>query len=140
MKPTRIILHCSATEDGATVSWGAIRRYHVAERGWADIGYHFGIELVDSRFEILMGRIPDVPGAHAQGHNADSIGICFVGNFDHRPVPPEQWRLGLALTRWLCALHRIPPERVFGHREFQPAKTCPGLMFALDRFRADLSA
>jgi hypothetical protein len=138
MNPTRIILHCSATEDGRTVSWGAIRRYHVEQRGWADIGYHFGVELVNEGYEILLGRFPDQTGAHCLGQNFDSLGICFVGEFDELSPPPAQWRRGIGLTAWLCRRYLIPADRVFGHRQFEPAKTCPGLAFDLDLFRNEL--
>lgn len=47
MKPTHIIIHHSATNDGRTVSWEAIRWYHTRTNGWHDIGYHFGVELLD---------------------------------------------------------------------------------------------
>ncbi len=40
MKPEHIIIHCSGTEDSETVSWSAIRRYHIYDNGWANIGYH----------------------------------------------------------------------------------------------------
>jgi hypothetical protein len=143
MTPTEIILHHSATKDSGTVSWNAIRRYHVNECVWGDIGYHFGIELTPDKgyapgsYEILMGRMPDVPGAHTKDHNQTSLGVCFVGAFDSEPVPAMQWEKGLALVRWLCRNWGIPVARVFGHREFAN-KTCPGLLFDLDRFRCEL--
>ena len=56
MTPRRIIIHHSATKDGRTFSWSAIRRYHVHTLGWTDIGYHAGIELIGDDFECLFGR------------------------------------------------------------------------------------
>lgn len=163
MRPTHIILHCSATLDGHNVSWNAIRRYHASwkcegmaitaeaakeigrqgipvEKPWSDIGYHFGIEQIGEGYEILMGRMPNEQGAHchAGGMNRCSLGICFVGAFDRTPPPKSQWQLGLKLVRALMDIYEIPPAFVYGHREIAPWKTCPGLMFSLDRFRRDL--
>lgn len=138
MLPSEIILHHSLTKDSKTVSWSAIRRYHVDEKGWVDIGYHFGIELVGDAYEILSGRMLNEPGAHTIGHNNTAIGICFVGNFDHELVPPLQWHKGVKLVRSLCEVFEIPTNQVYGHRDFAD-KTCPGVMFNLDAFREELS-
>jgi hypothetical protein len=137
MEPKRIILHHSLTEDGETVSWGAIRRYHVETMGWRDIGYHFGIEKIGGRYETLLGRMPGSIGAHTQGYNHDSLGICLVGNFDVLAPPREQWRAAVDLVRWLSAVYKIQPENIYGHRNFAP-KTCPGTLFDMTAFRADV--
>ena len=132
MEPTRIILHHSLTRDSGTVSWGAIRNYHI-KRGWPAIGYHFGIENLRGQTEILSGRFPDIPGAHCRGHNHDSIGICFVGDFDSQPPPQESWTAGIKLCRYLMKIYNI--QTIRGHREFDPGKSCPGRLFNLDDFR-----
>ena len=157
MVPKRIILHHSLTADSKTVSWGAIRRYHTSyafngkiiskeeaqhcmgagqhiKKPWRDIGYHFGIELVGDSYEILMGRMPNEQGAHCRGHNEDSIGICFIGNYDLKPPPIEMVNKGVQLVAWLCKTYNLSSYNLFGHRDFSP-KTCPGKEFNLLDFQ-----
>lgn len=131
---THILIHHSATPDGATYSWGAIRRFHLTDPAhkWADIGYHFGVERVGSEYEALVGRPLDRLGAHCpQGQmNQKAIGICIVGNYDL--LLPNIQALNVLrdrLLRPLMRLHNIPPTHVVFHRDFNPAKTCPGLLF-----------
>ncbi|GAG26358.1 unnamed protein product [marine sediment metagenome] len=136
MKAENIILHHSLTADSQTVSWGAIRRYHVHKLGWNGIGYHFGIELVDDHFEVIMGRMMNADGAHCkqQGMNRKSWGICLVGNFDL--VRPEDSQLMVAknLIRALMEVGGIPKENVFPHRHFASYKSCPGGLFPFEEF------
>jgi N-acetylmuramoyl-L-alanine amidase len=140
LKPTYIVLHCSETKDSGTVSWGAIRRYHTSVLGWDDIGYHFGVERVGEDFEVLLGRLPNIHGAHckAAGMNGKSLGICCVGSFSGESVPEQQWLLALRLARYLMAAYMIPADKVIGHREVEAAKTCPGAWFNMDKFRGEL--
>ncbi len=138
MKPKRIILHHSLTDDSKTVSWGAIRKYHIETNGWHDIGYHYGIELVNDHYEILMGRMMNDAGAHTHGENYDSLGICFIGNFDFDEPHPEQWNLGIKLVTSLCDVLAISPDKIFGHRDFAP-KSCPGEKFNIYGFIKQVS-
>ena len=101
--------------------------------GWRDIGYHFGIELVGSSYEILMGRMPDVQGAHVSGQNGDTIGICFVGNYDEIEPPKLMIEKGLELVKWLRWNYKILRTDVYPHSEFSQ-KTCPGRLFDVPRF------
>lgn len=138
MIPTSIILHHSLTRDDQVVSWGAIRRYHVDTCGWMDIGYHFGIEQVGNDYEIFVGRMMTDIGAHCKGRNDDSIGICFVGNFDGSAPPRRQWDLGLRLVRSLCEVFLINLRNIYPHRRFAPYKSCPGRAFDVDKFVGEL--
>ena len=135
MIPTQIIIHHSATADSGTLSWGAIRQYHLRQ-GWADIGYHAGVEFINGHIECLYGRPDHIPGAHCRGENGDSLGFCFVGNFDKR-LPPEAL-ITIACRRvivpWLLT-YNLTPEDIRAHREFS-SKTCPGAMFEIDRLQS----
>jgi len=136
--PSKIIIHHSLTADGKTVSMDAIRYYHTKVKHWDAIGYHYLIELVKLHYEIFTGRMMTERGAHCRGQNGDSLGICFVGNFDKEPPPEAQWKLGLRFVKSLMTVFNIPVEQVYGHRHFA-RKSCPGLYFCMDKFRAELS-
>lgn len=136
-KWTHIILHCSATEDGKTVSWDDIRRYHKDTNKWADIGYHAGIELVDNDYIIMAGRPLNMIGAHCQagGMNKVALGFCFVGNYD--TIPPPTIMLTQAayyILGWM-EVFNIPKSNIKMHRDYESGKTCPGLKFDIDLFR-----
>jgi hypothetical protein len=134
-----IVVHHSLTADSKTLSWAAIRRYHTKDRGWRDIGYHVGIELVGTSYETVVGRPWTQVGAHAPGRNADSLGVCLVGNFDKSPPGRALWAAAVRLVRWLALYHGVPVDRVIGHREATKGRHCPGKYFDLDKFRAELA-
>jgi hypothetical protein len=129
----KIIVHHSLTKDSGTVTWGAIRNYHLS-LGWTDIGYHAGVELVtngpNADYEVLMGRPWDRPGAHAKDQNHDSLGICFIGNYD-LTVPPEPMLIaGAKLIALWMRLFQIDEYGIYGHSDFSD-KSCPGTKFPL---------
>ena len=120
---TKIILHCSATKEGKNFSAADIDRWH-RQQGYTMIGYHYVI-LLDGTVET--GRPLELQGAHTYGHNADSIGICYIGGLDHNGCPadtrtPEQHKAMTELINKL--LQRFPDATVHGHREFAN-KDCP---------------
>jgi len=138
--PDTIILHHSLTKDGPTVNWQAIRRYHVYDLGWTEIGYNYGIELIGTGYEILLGRFEGTIGAHTIGHNTHSIGICFIGNFDKDSPDMAQWNTGVELCANIALRCHISVENIKGHNHYAPYKTCPGKRFDVDLFRNDVGA
>lgn len=118
-----IILHCSATKEGVSVTVNDIDRWH-KERGFAKIGYHFVVYLNGS---IHNGRPIEEIGAHCKGRNSDSIGICYVGGLDKSGKPkdtrtPAQKE---ALLKLLKALkEKFPDVEIRSHRDFAN-KDCP---------------
>ena len=81
-----IIVHCSATREGRDFSAADIRRWHVADRHFSDIGYHFVVRLDGS---IEVGRPLRRSGAHCRAHNRRSVGVCYIGG----PAPRLSSRL-----------------------------------------------
>ena len=53
-KIDKFIIHCSATREGQDISIDTIRKWHVEENGWSDVGYHY---VVDLEGRIHLGRI-----------------------------------------------------------------------------------
>ena len=122
-KITKIILHCSATREGQAFTAKDIDRWH-RRQGFQMIGYHYVI-LLDGTVEI--GRPEEKPGAHTYGHNANSIGICYIGGLDQDGKPcdtrtPQQRQAMKQLIADL--LRKFPNATVHGHREFAN-KDCP---------------
>lgn len=134
-KKWHIVLHHSLTKDGRTVSWNAIKNYHINKLGWIDVGYHFGIELVDDQFQIFTGRPLGTVGAHTKesAMNQKSIGICFVGNYDLYDVPDAMYDTSINLITGLCKSTRCSSNLIFTHHQFAHYKTCPGTRFDLGR-------
>ncbi len=128
-----IWVHCSATrprwwqEKTAAQKADEIRRWHVEDNGWRDIGYHF---VIDRDGTVVEGRPLDEQGAHVYGHNDNSIGICLLGGhgsnendafFDHFTSDQDK-----ALRNLIDRLKgRFAIKSVRGHNEVA-AKACPG--------------
>lgn len=133
MRPIRrIVIHHSATRDSETLSWEAIRQAHLA-RGWADVGYHYGVEMHRGACQVLVGRPLYYPGAHVTGHNADSIGLCVIGNLDEDKPHPRQIDRLLDLLRDLIEVFGFLPDRdtILGHRDLARTR-CPGAHLDVD--------
>lgn len=124
-----IIVHCSATPEGENYTAEQIRRMHL-QRGFSDIGYHYVVYLDGT---VKKGREESVVGAHCSGHNACSIGVCYIGGCPPRSEKDwaKMWKdtrtpkQKLALTELLAALKRKYPKAVIrSHRDFAN-KACP---------------
>ena len=89
----------------------AIQSWHLA-RGWATIGYHF---VVSPSGRIFRGRPVDRLGAHVLGHNAGTVGICLMGNFEtERPTPAALRSLEHTCRRLVPGGAGVP---LLGHRD-----------------------
>ena len=138
-----------------------IRRYHIRERGWSDIGANL-YACPDGT--VITGRPLDAPNwAHAQvslsrpeaeakalsggdagWFNRHAVGIETVANFDVEP--PDSGPSGAAYQVMLqacaaiCRVFSLDPRRhIFFHRDVA-AKSCPGTGLNRATVRAQVAA
>ena len=130
---TEIILHCADTRPDWMTGWpiaekvAEIRRWHVQERGWRDIGYHW---IVDRDGAVASGRRETEIGAHVEGHNRGTIGICLLGGYGAKADDPFEKNFtsaqAAAVKRLIDEIKgRTTIRKISGHNDYA-AKACPG--------------
>lgn len=126
----KIVIHHSASPDGAAFTWPSLWRYHVEVKGYDDVAYHRGVERVGDRYQAVIGRPLTMVGAHCLGGVNDwAIGVCTVGNFSLEPPSEEMLRyLCSHVLKELFVAYGLGPEDVLFHRELWPTE-CPGKHF-----------
>lgn len=122
-KINKIILHCSATKPDQDFGVVDVRRWHKGQ-GWNDVGYHFIVKLDGT---IEKGRPLHIPGAHVKGHNADSIGVCYIGGVDENGMPADTRTEAQkeSLDQLLTYLAYRFDAPISGHNDYTNAKACP---------------
>lgn len=119
-----IIIHCTATPEGRECTVDEIRRWH-RQRGFSDIGYHYIVHL---NGDLDFGRNVDISGAHCLNHNANSIGVAYVGGVAKDGKTPKDTRTQeqkATLASLLLDLRKLYPKAtIHGHRDFAN-KACP---------------
>lgn len=118
-----IIVHCSATKEGIDYTTADIKKWHLA-RGFSDIGYHYVIYRDGS---VHNGRDVNISGAHCDGHNSHSIGVCYIGGLSKsgKEVDTRTDAQKAALVKLLKTLKTMYPKAtIHGHREYAN-KACP---------------
>lgn len=115
-----IVIHNSGTTDGTSESFA---RYHVKDRDWPGIGYHF---VISKNGEIEKTNNQTTISYHVGEQNRESLGICLVGNFDTEKPTQEQYNSLAWLIKEL--LKAFPTLEIKGHRDFK-STSCPGKNF-----------
>lgn len=120
-----IVVHCSATPPTMDIGAVEIDRWH-RQRGFRKIGYHYVIRRDGT---LNSGRDLDEVGAHVEGYNSISWGVCMVGgvnedNYAVENFTPAQYRTLKTVIEKLLTL--APKAEVLGHRDFPGVrKACP---------------
>jgi len=106
-----------------------LNRYAIEVKEYAGIGYHFVMRRDGT---IEEGRPLDAWGAHVQGHNDYSIGICVNGNLEEEDITKGQYEALLLLGWWLQEeFERLATWHP--HCELEPT-LCPGANFPWKEF------
>ena len=119
-KINKVFIHCSASDHAHHDNVDTIRAWHVLERGFNDIGYHY---IITKDGTVHNGRPVWKPPAAQKGHNEGSIAICLTGN---DIFSQKQFNA----LRGLCGrLNREYNVTFHGHREVNKHKTCPNFEY-----------
>lgn len=124
-----IALHCSATLEGKPFTAADIDAMHRRPpQRFAKIGYHFVIGLNGERW---TGRPIAEVGAHIQGRNANSIGICYIGGIgaNGKAKDTRTPQQKAELQKLLGELQsQFPSAKIRGHRDLSPDKDGDGVV------------
>lgn len=160
---TQIIIHCSATPNGVFIAPRQVDEWHAARGFKRDpkavamfnvelphIGYH-GLINTDGR--LYAGRHTDEIGAHAAGHNANSVGLCMIGTDKFYLSQWEQLEITIGSLAAVWEEHLLLPNQranrvlkgetlivhlkkmgitIIGHRDLSPDKNGDGKITSID--------
>lgn len=122
-----LVVHCSDTYARMNTDAKEIDRWH-RQRGFLRIGYHFVIRRNGVVQESPDCRATNVPGAHVDGYNSQSLGICMIGGKgdDNQPANNFTDDQFVSLAQVLSKLLvQFPRAEIVGHHTLNHTKACP---------------
>ena len=114
----RVFIHCSDSDWKHHDDISVIKKWHVEDNGWNDVGYHYFIKRNGT---IQKGRDLEITPSSQKGHNNKTISICLHGRERFTKRQFES-------LRKLCSeIQQLYKGKVtfHGHREVTDEKTCP---------------
>ena len=131
-----IVVHCSASPDSRDVGFKEINEWHKAN-GWKSpsgihCGYHY---IVRRNGTVERGRPDSEKGAHVAGHNANTIGVCWIGEGTPTSV---QYTALTQIVHALSVKYGVKIDKIQGHCEIAPEskKACP--VIDMNKLRAEV--
>ena len=113
--PAHIIVHHSGSASVSDDFRAVVRSYwdfHVNINGWDDIGYNW---LIDGNGIVYEGRGSGTQGAHFSCMNAETTGICMIGNFETATPAPTAISTLEQLIAWEACDKMIVPADSSNH-------------------------
>lgn len=130
LNPQFIIIHHSVTDGSYQTGLNIIKRQEQNfGKNSVTNSYHFMLtiegHIISWKPENLMIGHCGVDGYSYSNEpcNANSLGICFLGNFEKENVPEIQFQAGLMLIKGLVKKYNI--KDIVGHRDIINTE-CPG--------------
>ena len=114
-----IIVHCSDSDIPDHDNIETIRNWHVKERNFSDVGYHY---FIQKNGTVEPGREEHRVGAHCQGSNSNSIGICLSGKNE---FTKDQFKSLELLLIEICGKYDLEKKDILGHCDLNKGKSCP---------------
>ena len=140
-KTEMIVIHCAATKPSMDIGASEIKKWHVDDNGWDDIGYHY---IIKRGGLIEVGRPEAFQGAHAPSVNSKSIAICLIGGMAENGEAENNF----TLTQFLSLKDLIKKliksnsniKQILGHCDVQDNKpNCPGFHLTQWLYKEDIN-
>lgn len=112
-----ITVHHSASENANAKT---IALYHVKDRDWPGIGYHY---IIKKDGKALQVNDLKTISYHSSGNNLNSLGVCLIGDFTKTEPTVSQLDTLFKLTQYLASI--LPLKKVEPHSA-QSNTACPG--------------
>jgi hypothetical protein len=108
---THLVIHHGASSNTSS-NWAAVVAsyfdYHVNSNGWSDIGYNYLVAPDGTAF-VGRGGGENVQGAHMCGRNANTMGVCMIGNYvSEQPTTASIDKL-IKILAWKASVNGIDP-------------------------------
>jgi N-acetylmuramoyl-L-alanine amidase len=123
-----VVIHHS---DNANPAWGVkeCHKCHQDEKGWSGIGYHYFVEQSGKAFYGRGENGFDYIGAHVEGFNSRSVGICLDGDYDKQIPTEANLNVVARLAAMLLKRYKLGVDAIRYHIDLNPDKSCPGSKF-----------
>lgn len=117
---TKIIIHCTGNRPNCKMKPSDFMRHQVN----TGLGYHY---IIFEDGTIFRQNPIDRVANHCRGHNANSIGIAYVGGYDENGITADTRTPAQksSLNALLIALEQRFHVPIYGHRHFNNGKVCP---------------
>ncbi|MBM7616273.1 N-acetylmuramoyl-L-alanine amidase [Alkaliphilus hydrothermalis] len=117
----------STSQADAAAEIKKIQDYHMDNKNWDDIAYHY---IIDPAGRIWTGRADTKMGAHTSGYN-NNIGIVNLGDYEGvwgigaNSVTTASYNAMVSLSRYLGYRDSLDLTFVKNHNDFADT-ACPG--------------